>query len=72
MLNGVMVALQILVLSVWVRVLVEQQKKVSSWGLSCCSYRLKPRFLLVTLAAIIAKAIVEPWLSDYQINGITL
>ncbi len=27
LLNGVMVALQILVLSVWVRVLVEQQKK---------------------------------------------
>ena len=45
LLNGVMVALQILVLSVWVRVLVEQQKKVSSWGLSCFSYRLKPRFL---------------------------
>ena len=40
LLNGVMVALQILVLSVWVRVLVEQQKKVSSWGLSCFSYRL--------------------------------
>ena len=27
LLNGVMVALQILVLSVWVRVLVEQQKR---------------------------------------------
>ena len=29
LLNGVMVALQILVLSVWVRVLVEQQKESS-------------------------------------------
>ena len=33
MLNGVMVALQILVLSVWVRVLVEQQKRPLIGGL---------------------------------------
>ena len=32
LLNGVMVALQILVLSVWVRVLVEQQRKKSPVG----------------------------------------
>ena len=34
LLNGVMVALQILVLSVWVRVLVEQQKRaITIWWL---------------------------------------
>lgn len=32
MLNGVMVALQILVLSVWVRVLVEQLNKAAKIG----------------------------------------
>ena len=40
--NCVMVALQILVLSVWVRVLVRQHKKVSCWGLFFAN-RLKPR-----------------------------
>ena len=36
LLNGVMVALQILVLSVWVRVLVEQQSPINT-GLTGCS-----------------------------------
>ena len=67
LLNGVMVALQILVLSVWVRVLVEQQKKVSSWGLSCCSYRLKPRFSAASLCRLLPRqfsyplSILESW-----------
>ena len=45
LLNGVMVALQILVLSVWVRVLVEQHEKSLQLGTFFCSYRLKPRVL---------------------------
>ena len=44
LLNGVMVALQILVLSVWVRVLVEQHRR-DLMGLFLVSTGLSPRFL---------------------------
>ena len=57
MLNGVMVALQILVLSVWVRVLVEQQRKVSSWGLFLLQRDSHPGSYLTTFERLISKLI---------------
>ena len=57
LLNGVMVALQILVLSVWVRVLVEQQKKTSERVSSLLQRDFHPGSYLATLERLISKLI---------------
>ena len=53
LLNGVMVALQILVLSVWVRVLVEQQKMTSLVEVIFCCLNLWTRTQVVVLHRLI-------------------
>ena len=67
LLNGVMVALQILVLSVWVRVLVEQQRKVSSWGLFLLQRDSHPGSYLATLERLISKLIFRVLVEQQKI-----